>query len=251
MIIELLQESGSVLVAELSRRFEVSEETIRRDLTKMESNGLLCKTYGGAFINAGKHREVPVSMRNTVYLEAKDAIAAFAAESVQNGDTIFLDGSSTAIHIAEHLCEKKNLIVITNALKVAEALARSRDVKVICVGGTLRATSLTVVGRTAEAEIEKYFADKAFICCDGLHQSRGVTDANEREAEVRRQMMCQAESSILVADASKFDVTSFVHIAEFDDFDLLITDKEPSDEWKKTLADHDLAFKFQDAGTGK
>lgn len=240
-ILELLQETGSVTVSDLSRRFSVSEETIRRDLTKMESNGLLYKTYGGAFINAGMHREVPVALRSHVQVEAKHLIGALAAECVRNGDTIFLDASTTAIHIAEHLSDKKNLIVITNALKVAETLATAGSVKVICTGGTLRPSSLTTVGKAAEEAVSTYFADKAFICCDGVHRSHGVTDANEREAEVRKQMMHQAESSILVADATKFDVTSFVHIADLSDFDLLITDCPLSEEWMAALETHDLA----------
>lgn len=242
-ILELLRESGSVTVSDLSRRFAVSEETIRRDLTKMESNGLLSKTYGGAFINAGMHREVPVALRSHVQVEAKHMIGALAAECVRNGDTVFLDASTTAIHIAEHLCEKKNLIVITNALKVAEALAAAGSVKVICTGGTLRPSSLTTVGKAAEEAVSTYFADKAFICCDGVHRTHGVTDANEREAEVRKQMMHQAESSILVADATKFDVTSFVHIADLSDFDLMITDCELSEEWRVALEAHDLGFR--------
>ncbi|TVR05395.1 MAG: DeoR/GlpR transcriptional regulator [Spirochaetaceae bacterium] len=240
VIFELLQETGSVTVTDLSRRFEVSEETIRRDLTKMESGGLLQKTYGGAFINAGMHREVPVSLREHTYVEGKNVIGALSAEIIRNGDTIFLDASTTAVHIAEQILDRKNLVVITNALKVVESLARAPSIKVICTGGTLRASSLTLVGKAAESAIAQYFADKAFICCDGVHRAHGVTDANEKEAEVRKQMMRQAASSILVVDATKFDKTSFVHMADFGGFDVMITDKEISSEWRAVLAEHDV-----------
>lgn len=239
-IFSILQEAGSVTVVDLSQRFDVSEETIRRDLTKMESGGLLQKTYGGAFINRGMHREVPIALREHTYLEGKNTIGELAAELINNGDTIFLDASTTAVAIAEHILEKKNLIVITNALRVAEALARGSGIKVICTGGTLRPATLTTVGKAAESAVATYFADKAFICCDGVHRQHGVTDANEREAEVRKHMMRQAESSILVVDATKFDKTSFVHMAEFSDFDALITDKPVSAEWAATLTEHDV-----------
>lgn len=239
-IYELLQEAGSVTVVELSQRFGVSEETIRRDLAKMETGGLLQKTYGGAFINRGMHREVPISLRQHTYVEGKNTIGELAADLISNGDTIFLDASTTAIAIAEHILDKKNVIVITNALRVAEKLAQGPALKVICTGGTLRPATLTTVGKAAETAVDTYFADKAFICCDGVHRIHGVTDANEKEAEVRKQMMRQAESSILVVDATKFDKTSFVHMAEFVAFDALITDRPLSGEWHATLAEHDV-----------
>lgn len=239
-IYEVLQESGSVIVGELSRRFDVSEETIRRDLAKMESAGLLQKTYGGAFINKGMHREVLVELREHTYVEGKNKIGALSAQLISNGDTIFLDASTTAVHIAEQILDKKNIIVITNALRVAEALAPASGIKVICTGGTLRPAALTMVGKAAESAVATYFADKAFICCDGVHRVHGVTDANEREAEVRKQMITQAESAILVVDATKFDRTSFVHMADFSQFDALITDRPLSDEWCSTLTEHDV-----------
>ncbi|MFH2113756.1 MAG: DeoR/GlpR family DNA-binding transcription regulator [Spirochaetota bacterium] len=243
-IFEGLKEAGSVTVIELSTKFDVSEETIRRDLTKMESSGLLYKTYGGAFINAGMHREVPVGMREHTYVEGKNVIGILAAQLINTGDTVFLDASTTAVHIAENIIDKKNLIVITNALKVVETLAPAQGIKVICTGGTLRPSSLTLVGKAAEEAIGTYFADKAFICCDGLHRVHGVTDANEKEAEVRKQMMKQADSSILIADATKFEKTSFVHIADFSRFNILLTDKEPSSEWKATFQENDLEYRF-------
>jgi DeoR/GlpR family transcriptional regulator of sugar metabolism len=247
-IFDILEEKGSVTVVELSKRFDVSEETIRRDLTKMESSGLLQKTYGGAFLNAGMHLEVPVDMRVHTYVEGKHVIGELSARLIHNGDTIFLDASTTAVHIAESILDKKNVIVITNALKVAETLARAPDIKTICTGGTLRPSSLTMVGKTAETAIGNYFADKAFICCDGIHRIHGITDANEKEAEVRKEMIRQAESSILVVDATKFDKTSFVHMADFPEFDVLVTDREPSEEWKTTLREADVETRWGDGG---
>ncbi|SIQ14941.1 transcriptional regulator, DeoR family [Alkalispirochaeta americana] len=230
-IFELLQSFGSVTVSDLALRFSVSEETIRRDLSRMERKGLLQKTYGGAFLNTGMHREIPVTVRQHAAVEGKSVIGSLAAQLINNGDTIFLDASTTAVHIAENILEKTNLVVITNALPVAETLARAEQIKVICAGGTLRPKALSLVGKTAEGSIASFFADKAFICCDGVHLHHGVTDSNEQEAEVRKQMMRQALSSILVCDATKFDRTSFAKLAELEAFDAVITDQERSPEW--------------------
>jgi DeoR/GlpR family transcriptional regulator of sugar metabolism len=249
-IFDLLQERGSVTVVELSRRFEVSEETIRRDLPKMEASGLLSKTYGGAFINAGMHLEVPVAMREHTRVEAKSRIAAICANLVHNGDTIFLDGSSTSVRIAESILDKKNLIVLTNAIRVAETLSRSTSMKVILTGGTLRPTTLTMVGKAAENAVLNYFADKAFICCDGVHRQHGITDANEKEAVVRQAMMRRAESSILVADASKFNKTSFVHLADFAEFAVVVTDEALDEDWQQVMIEHDVEYRYTSGLTG-
>ncbi len=241
-IIEKLQETGSVVVSELSQMFLVSEETIRRDLTKMEQEGILKKTYGGAFINRGMHLTVPVNLREHTYIKGKDVIGALAAEMVQTGDTIFLDASTTAIHIADRILDKKNLIVITNNLRVAETLAASTAIKTICTGGTLRQAGLSMVGKASESAIASFFADKAFLSCAGLDLTRGITDANEKEAEIRKIMMRQANVSVLVADATKFGKTSFVRMAEFKDFQYLITDKELDLEWEAGLAKYNIQF---------
>lgn len=243
VILDRLQETGSVTVVDLSREFSVSEETIRRDLSRMEDEGFLKKTYGGAFISRGMHLTVPVSLREHTYVEGKNIIGRYAAEMVENGDTIFLDVSTTAIHIAEHIIDKKNLIVITNSLRVAETLAKGTSIKVICSGGTLRPATLSTVGKAAEVAISGYFADKAFICCDGVHLEHGVTDANEKEAEVRKQMMRQAERAILVVDATKFNRTSFVHMADFASFDHLLTDRDLDDPWRSLLHEKRVDFR--------
>lgn len=250
VILEKLQETGSVTVSDLSDEFSVSEETIRRDLTRMEDEGLLKKTYGGAFINRGMHLTVPVSLREHTYVEGKDVIGRFAAEMINTGDTIFLDVSTTAIHIAEKILDKKNLIVITNNLRVAETLSKSSSIKTICTGGTLRPATLSTVGKAAENAIGGYFADKAFICCDGVHRIHGVTDANEKESEVRKMMMRQAEQSILVVDATKFDKTSFVHMAGFGEFNYLLTDRNLNEEWRTTLREQDVQFRCGSNGGG-
>ena len=234
-IFEYLLESGNATVIELKALFDVGEETIRRDLTKMEEEGRLQRTYGGAFIEEGKHLVLPDKVRETVHIKEKTLIGALCIDLIHSGDTIFLDGSTTCQHIARAILYKKNLIVITNAMKIASALSEASNIKVIFIGGTMRHSTLTFVGHTSKKLIREYFADKAFICCDGIHQNNGITDANEQEAEIRTSMFAQAEQRILVADGTKFDKTSFKKIGEISDLDYLITDKLLSETWIKKL----------------
>lgn len=242
-ILQKLKASGSVTVSELRSVYQVSEETIRRDLSRMESEGLLDKTYGGAFIKGGMHREIPFSLRNVAYLQAKEAIGRRCASMVEDGDTVFLDASTTALHVAGALLDRKNLVVISNALAVAYTLSESPDIKVISIGGTLRKTSLTCTGRAAEDAISTYFADKLFFSCDGVHRHNGVTDANENEAEIRKAMLRQSERRFLIADNTKFGRTSFALIDKFDNIDAVIVD-ELSEDWTQFFADRKIDLYF-------
>lgn len=234
-IYEYLCEYGNATVIELKAMFDVGEETIRRDLTKMEIEGILQRTYGGAFIEEGMHLVLPDKVRKTVHIEEKTLIGNLCANMIHSGDTIFLDGSTTCQHIAKAILKKKNLIIITNAMKISLSLSEAPNIKVIFIGGTMRHNTLTCVGHTSKKLLREYFADKAFICCDGIHLNNGITDANEQEAEIRASMFAQAEERILVADSTKFDRTSFKKIGETDDLDYLVTDKALSKVWIKKL----------------
>lgn len=240
-ILEKLRVKGSVIVSDLAKEFSVSEETIRRDLTHMANEGLIEKTYGGAYIVEGMHRVLPVDVRAHAWVEGKKKIAAYAASLIQNGDTIFLDCSTTVLYIAERILSRRNVVAITNSIRTAEMLAKSDGIRVVLTGGTLRQSTLSTVGRIAESEIAQYFADKAIVSCDGLHLTRGVTDSNEEEAEIRRTMVQQAANVILVADATKFDRTSFVYMGGFEQFDCLVTDRDLDERWLSVLGERGVS----------
>jgi len=234
-ILDRLRSKGIVTVSDLAADFSVSEETIRRDLQKMEESDGIQRTYGGAYIAKAVSTDIPISIRENIYLPGKETIAALCADIVDDGTTIMLDSSTTAIHIADHLRSKKNIIVITNSLRIAERLADASNVKVVCVGGILRHSQLSFVGPAAARALEGYYADKAFVSCVGLDIEKGATDADELEAEVRKLMMRNAREKILVADATKFGKFSLSLILPLDEVDMLITDKAPDETWLRAL----------------
>jgi DeoR/GlpR family transcriptional regulator of sugar metabolism len=176
------------------------------------------------------------------YVREKELIGRRGGELVEHGDTIFLDASTTALHVGQSIIGKHNLIVISNALAVAYRLAEAPDVKMITIGGTLRRTSLTSVGRAAEDAIVRYYADKTFFSCDGIDRDHGITDANEKEAEVRKAMLRQSRRRILVADYTKFDRTSFVLIDNFEHVDTVITDRPLSEEWVRFFQNKNIEY---------
>ncbi|HNX64525.1 MAG TPA: DeoR/GlpR family DNA-binding transcription regulator, partial [Oscillospiraceae bacterium] len=145
---EILQEKKSVVVSELAEMFSVTEETIRRDLKTFEDEGFLTRTYGGAFIQDGVQNEVELSVRETAYTDSKQLIAEKCAELVHNGDSIFLDASTTAIFIAKAICDMR-ITVLTNSLKVIGFLADYPNIHLITIGGLFAPNNMSFIGRGA------------------------------------------------------------------------------------------------------
>lgn len=230
-IVELIYSQGSVQVAELSERFQVSEETIRRDLDRLEAEDVLKRTYGGAYIDRGLISDVPIWIREEAYLEGKDWIGEKCKDFIQDGDVIMLDSSTTSLHIAKKIKQHKKITVITNSLKVILELSDDEHIQLIDTGGKLRKRSQSFVGKNTLNTLKQYFTDYSFVSCSGIHLTRGITDANEEEAEVRKQMFRQADQKVLIIDYTKLNKTSFALIDDYANLDKVITDKRLPAEW--------------------
>lgn len=240
-IVDIIQEKKKVLVQELATSFSVTEETIRRDLEKLEEQGILKRTYGGAIINQGTNVDMPVDMREISNKEGKLKIAEQVSQIIQEGDTLMLDSSSTAFYVAKCIKRsKKRVTIITNSLKVLIELQDTRDINLILAGGSFRESSKSFVGKWAENVIQNYYVNKAIICCKGMDINRGVMDSNEQEAETKKLMAKSADKVFLVVDSMKFDRSSFVNIMSFEDIDYLYTDEPLTKKWEKVLKDNDV-----------
>lgn len=229
-IMQILHRDGIVKVGETSISFGVSEETIRRDLQKLEKDGVLFRTYGGAYITKNVNPDIPVSIRESFYFEGKEDIGVICSDMIEEGDTIFLDSSTTALHIAEKIKYKKRLTVVTNAVKVITILADSY-IKIIGCGGNLRSRSLSMVGIEAECTLNHYFTDKAFVSCTSVDMDKGLTDTNEQEARIRKLMLEHSAKKILIADATKFGKISFASICPLTAIDTVVSDTFLGEEW--------------------
>ncbi|HHY80175.1 MAG TPA: DeoR/GlpR transcriptional regulator [Thermoanaerobacter sp.] len=239
-IMSLIQENQSVLVPELSKLFNVTEETIRRDLEKLEQEGLVKRTYGGAVLRESTNIDLSVNIREITNVEGKQAIALKVAEYIEDGDTLMLDSSSTAFYVAKQIKFKRRLTVITNSEKIVLELSNAKDCKVISTGGTLKANSLSYIGHWAEEAIKNYYVDKAIISCKGLDREKGITESHEMEAEVKRNMVNAANKVFLVVDHTKIDKSSFVRFATFDKIDYIFTDRKFSFEWEEFLQNNNI-----------
>jgi DeoR/GlpR family transcriptional regulator of sugar metabolism len=231
-IIALLNEKRSLLVQEMAANLCVTEETIRRDLKELEGLGLLIRTHGGAVLVDESKAEVSLALREGINIAGKDLIGKAAARMVNDGDTIILDASTSALFVAKHLKDKQAITVITNAEKVVFELSGLDEVTIISTGGTLRHKSLSYVGRAAEDALSKYYANKVFFSCKGLALNRGLTDSNEQEAEIRRTMMKNSEQTIFLCDYTKFGKVGYVNTASFEDIDMILVDQPLPEGWQ-------------------
>lgn len=234
-ILSILQKEQRVLVSELSRRYHVTDETIRRDLEKLEEEGLVKRTYGGAVLNKGKHVDMPLRIRERTNRNEKQVIATLVAGLVEDGDRIMLDASSTSLMIAKELKNMNKLTVITNSVEVLIELAGHEGIQVISTGGNLNETSLSLVGNAAQKVLNGYHVDKTIFSCKGVDMTHGITDSNELDSDIKIAMYGCADTAILAVDSSKFDKVSFVKTMHLKKGDILVTDTKPSADWMSFL----------------
>ena len=219
------------MVSELAEAYEVTEETIRRDLEKLESDGYVKKTYGGAVPKQSSALDLPYNVRETVNVVQKQLIASKVCELIGDGDRVMLDASSTSLYILKKLKDKKNLTVITNSVKILIELADKSDWKVLSTGGELKKNALSLMGSSAEKMIGSYHVDVAICSCRGLDMDFGVTDSNETDGQLKRAIFAAADRRILALDTEKFDHKSFIRVCGFRDIDVIVTDSEPTEKW--------------------
>lgn len=239
-IMSLLNDNKSLLVQETASLFDVTEETIRRDLKVLENQGLLTRTHGGAILPDDIKAEAPLNVREGINMAGKDSIGKLAAGLVKDGDTILLDASTSSLYVAKHLKDKKGLTVITNAQRIILELAESDDITLISTGGIVRNKSLSCVGRTAENAISGYHADTVFFSCKGFSPKRGLTDSNEQESDIRKLMLRCSEQRVFLCDRTKFDKVGYISTAGMKDIDYFITDGGLPPEWQTEMEAHGI-----------
>ena len=240
-IVELVNERGSIRVSELSVLCEVTEETIRRDLDRLEKAGRLLRSHGGAVSLRERQPETPYAEREVMNSAEKQRIAREAVMMIKPGDRIVLDASTTAWYMASHL-PNMPLTVLTNSMKVASELSNKERIEVISTGGQLSRRSMSFVGHLAERSLDLYHVDKLFLSCKGFHLEHGISESNELQAMVKRKMISIAEQVILIADSSKFGLQAFTHVARIGELNEIITDYTPSKEQLEQLRGLNITF---------
>ena len=236
LILEKLQAEKRVVVSELSQLYEVSEETIRRDLAT--------KSYGGAVINEDVSIDLPFNIRKNQNVSGKQQMADIAASLVQEGDHIFLDASTTAVFIAKALKEKERLTVITNSMEILLELSDVSGWNIISTGGVMKEGYLAFLGSKTEDAIRSYYVDKVIISCKALDHEWGIMESQEAFGTTKKAMIASGREKILVVDSTKFDQTAFSVAGKLRDIDVVVTDRKPSEKWLAHFAEEGVECRY-------
>ncbi len=244
-ILTKLSTDGKVLVADLAKEFEVTEETIRRDLEKLDNDGLARKTYGGAVKNESFNIDLPFNVRKQNNVESKQYIASLIGDMIKDGDYIMLDASTTALCVIKSIIQRKNITLITNSIEILIELCNKPEWNILSTGGTLKEGGLSLVGYQAEKMISGFHVDLAICSCKGIDASNGITDSNERDAEIKKAFFKSANKRVLAIDSSKFDRASFVKVCGLNEIDTVVTNTRPADEWVERLKQNNVELIYE------
>lgn len=233
-ILEHLRQQGHASIHELADAFQVSEDTVRRDVDELANQGSVERTHGGVTISAEERANINLPFRRRIdtQADAKDAIAKVAASLVTEGQTLFINGGTTTLAMAKYLAATRGITVVTNNLPLPEELYSRGVREVYVLGGSYRLRSQVTIGPVALADGAGHFralhADVAFIGVGSVSEKGVLSTTSLPEAGIMRGMMDNAGHVVLLADATKFGRTEFAEVATLGPNMTLITDTKPS-----------------------
>ena len=247
---EYLELHRIVRIDDLSKMLDTSEATIRRDLERLEKQGYLERTHGGAILSQRINLEQDYAQRAQRAPDEKCRIGALAASMIENGDIVFINSGTTTTEIIRHIPANPNITVITNNL-IAALEVGAVDFELILLGGTYQPVSNSVGGRFAVENLGNVYADKTFIGVDGISIKYGCTFPTSAEAEVVQRMMERTRGPIVVvADHTKWGMVSNFEVPHIDQIDRLITDDGLDENARAALIDHSVDVFITNEATG-
>ena len=226
-IIDILKQNSFATVANLSKELYASPPTIRRDLAILEDEGYVKRCHGGAMILDG-NTNPPLYFRREQQAQEKNRMCKIAATLINDGETLFLDGSTSVFHLGDYLDKDKNITVITNGLPLVTSLSET-GLKIYSTGGRLLRESLAFIGTSAEKTVRGYNADVLFFSVASLSDDGILSDWSEEEAMLRIEMSKCAKKRVLLCDSSKLSKTSTFKLFDLSEVDFIITDKKLPD----------------------
>lgn len=234
-ILDLLMKNSTIPVTELSEYLNVSSVTIRKDLTELERKKKLYRNHGKAMLIDPYMSNRSINEKEKLYIDEKRAIGKLGANLVNEKESIIIASGTSVTALAREIQIKEQLTVISASMPVSEILSQNKNIDIIQLGGLLRHSSLTVVGKYAESCIEDFACSKLFLGVDGIDLDFGLTTTNLMEAQLNRVMIKAAAKTIVLADSSKFGKRGFSRICGIEDVDHIITDQNVSDAFAKHI----------------
>lgn len=248
-IARLVEEHGRARVADLAARFGVSSVTIRKDLMALEAAQRLLRAHGGAIAIDHRRPELSFDIRERLQAEEKTRIGMAGAALVQDGESIVMDASTTALAVARQLKARggwSQLTVITNGLRVAAELAGHPGLVVLMLGGRVRWEALSVVGQLGDGLFDRINVQKAFLGAAGFTLESGLADATDEEAQIKRSMVGAAREVIAIVDSTKWQRAAFATFCPTDDIDVVLTDARAPEAMVAGLVDRNIDVRLVD-----
>ncbi|WP_300408660.1 DeoR/GlpR family DNA-binding transcription regulator [Lagierella sp.] len=233
-----INKNGSITVQNLSRKLNVTPETIRRDLETLENQNKLKRVYGGAISIFENIQEFDAHTRQTININEKINLASIAADFVKEGALVALDDSTTNIEIAKTLAKQfTDLTCITNSLAIAQIFATNPKLKILLASGRLDNKDLYTYGQAAIDFIKMYHPDIFFMSASGISIENGIMDYGFDQFDIKMAMKESSSRVFCVADNTKFGKTATIRVCNFDEVDGIITDKDLDKSWMENLTE--------------
>ena len=236
-IVNTLNENGIVYTHEMMKMCNVSEITIRRDLTELESKGLLIRTHGGAVKSKATDMLFNYDLKINQNRQNKEAICQLAVNYIEEGDIIFIDCGTTLSLITKYIAKFNSLTVITTSLPVISELINYSNIRLSLIGGEIDVERQATYGAVAENTIGNYHANKAFIGADGISLKKGLSSYDDKEGAITLKMIENSDDVFLLCDSSKIEKNSFVKFASITEIHHLVTDQLITPEQLKMYQD--------------
>ena len=232
-IMEILSKRKIIATTQLESLMYCSTSTLRRDLVELEKSGKIIRTHGEVRLVQSNNIEYLYSARKHEEAKEKQAIGEIASTFLTHNQSIFLDSSTTVASLIPYLAPLRNVSIITNGIEIAKELNNFENITLFLSGGQI--TYGTSVGDFAISFLDNFHADLAFFSCRGLDRYAAY-EANHRQAAVKQRMIANSDTSILLADHSKFNTSHYFKLSNYTAIDFIITNKEPIDSFKDTVS---------------
>lgn len=236
---QYILKQGTISLDDLASHYQVSVNTIRRDLNEVIGRGRVRKVYGGVSAMT-ETAPLPMSVRSAKNRDAKQEIGRLASEFVHDGDTIFLDSGSTVLCMMPYLAQKHKITVITHSLSVMYEASKYQGIQMIALGGLYNHTTSSFVGISTLEALSSIATNTIFMAATGVSLERGLTNTTYFEAEIKRQVVHCSDKVILMADHSKFDYSSTITFYNFEDLYAVVTDRMPSQEYMDVIQKNNI-----------
>lgn len=240
VILEQLKQDGYVKVQDLSKKLNVSEVTVRKDLKYLESKKMLYRNHGSASSLSSIISDKHIDIKEKLQIEEKKAIGIEARKLLEPNDKIIIASGTTLLSFANEINPETNLTVITSSVKVSLSLCYNPNIEIIQLGGIMRKNSVSVIGYYAENVLQSLSCNKLFLGVDGIDLEYGLTTSDMSEARINQQMIEAAQKVIVLTDSTKFEKRGFCKICDINRIHHIVTDKNAPSNIIEMIRERDI-----------